>query len=74
MPAILIPILIALIESTPSLVAAIGKEWLLLKQAAAEGRDLTPQELISLSESAVLSAAALRSIVAQRVASGEWKE
>jgi len=73
MPAILIPILIALIEATPALVSAIGKEWLLLKAAAAEGRDLTPAELLELSNSAVLASAALRAIVEKRTGpGGDW--
>jgi len=73
MPAILVPLLIALIEATPSLVSAIGKEWRLLKDAASEGRDLKPEELVLLSENALLASAALRAIVAQRTApGGDW--
>ena len=74
MPAILIPLLIALIESSPQLIAAIGAEWKLLTGAAAAGRDLTPAEVVSLSSNALLASAALRAIVAQRVgAGGDWK-
>lgn len=73
MPAILIPLLIALIESTPALVEALGKEWALLKGAALEGRDLTPAEVVTLSGNALLAAAALRAIVEQRTApGGDW--
>jgi hypothetical protein len=73
MPALLIPLLIALIEATPALVEALGKEWALLRGAADEGRDLTPAELVALSENALLAGAALRMIVAQRTGpGGDW--
>lgn len=73
MPAILSPILIALIESSPSLLEALGNQWKLLKGAAAEGRDLTPAEIVLLSENALLSSIALRAIVSQRTGpGGDW--
>ena len=73
MPAILIPLLIALIQSVPALVEGLGKEWDTLKRAAAENRDLTPEEIVSLSENALLAGAALRAVVAKRTGpGGDW--
>jgi len=71
---LLVPLMVALIESSPSLVALLGKEWALLKNAAREGRELSPTDLVLLSKNALLSSEALRLLVEHRTGpQGDWK-
>lgn len=66
MPAFLVPLLIQLIASFPEIVKSIGDEWETLKRAGAEGRDLTKEELLAISNNATLSAAAFKAIINSR--------